>query len=311
MPLVLLAPLLLAQAPILLAQADGGVGSLPESVRSMRAGSVPRHASASEAQTIAAEAQTIAAPSRLDACLMAAASDPAQGEASAGAWLKQAKGSDQAQPHLCLGAAYSAQQRWDDAEQEFLMGRDIAATSDHLLRARLGAMAGNSELAAEAADRALPLLDVAHADALAAGNSHLAGDIAIDRARALVALKRDGDAVTALSEARSASPNNGLGWLLSATLSRRMGQLVQAQAQIETAAQLLPRDADLGLEAGVIAVLAGRNGAAAKSWQSVLDTAPRSPQAETARGYLAQLGPQPTAAGFAPGNPPSDAPAGR
>ena len=283
--------------PLLLAQA-GGLGA-PEGVGAMRAGSTPRH-------TGIALPQAVAAPSRLQSCLAAAADDPQRAEDTANAWLREAHGSQQAEPRLCLGSAYTTQERWDDAERDFLAGRDVAAASDHLLRARLGGMAGNSVLAAGAAggvgaagapERALSLLDAAHGDALAAGDAHLAGDIAIDRARALVALNRDGDAATALAEARTANPDNALGWLLSATLSRRQGQLTKAQAQIETAAQLQPVDPEIGLEAGVIAVLSGHAAAAAKSWQSVIATAPDSPSATTARGYLAQLGNNAPAAG--------------
>jgi tetratricopeptide (TPR) repeat protein len=276
MPVVtaLLLPLLMAQA--------GGLGA-PQGVGAMREGSRPRH-------TGIASPQTFEAPSRLQACLSAATDDPAAALDTANAWLRDAKGSQQAEPRLCLGWAYTTQERWDDAERDFLAGRDIAAASDHLLRARLGGMAGNSALAAGAAAGALPLLDAAHADALATGDSHLAGDIAIDRARALVALKRDSDAATALAEARTASPDNAFGWLLSATLSRRLGQLAQAQTQIETAVQLQPMDPEIGLEAGVIAVLSNHGAAAAKSWRSVIAAAPDSPSADTARSYLAQLG---------------------
>lgn len=274
MPLAFLMPLLLAQSAM-----DGPT----QGVGAMREGSRPRH-------TGIASPLNFEAPSRLHSCLTTATQDPAAALDTANAWLRKATGSQQAEPRLCLGSAYSTQELWDDAERNFLAGRDIAAASDHLLRARLGAMAGNSALAAGAAGRALPLLDGAHADALATGDLHLAGDIAIDRARALVALKRDGDAATALAEARTASPDNAYGWLLSATLSRRMGQLPQAQTQIETAAQLAPVDAEIGLEAGVIAVLSGHPAAAAKSWQSVIASAPESAPATTARGYLAQLG---------------------
>jgi predicted TPR repeat methyltransferase len=73
-----------------------------------------------------------------------------------------------------------------------------------------------------------------------------------------------------------------------------MNKLPEAQAQIEKAAALLPVDPEIGLEAGVIAVLAGRNEAARKSWQSVLTTAPDSEAAATAKGYLAQLGAAPS-----------------
>jgi tetratricopeptide (TPR) repeat protein len=267
--------------PLLLAQVGGDLGT-PQGVGAMREGSTPRH-------TGIALPQTFAAPSRLHSCLSAAENDPESAEDTANAWLREAHGSQQAEPRLCLGWAYTTQERWDDAQRDFLAGRDVAAASDHLLRARLGGMAGNSALAAGTPESALPLLDAAHTDALATGDSHLAGDIAIDRARALVALKRDAEAATALTEARLASPDNALGWLLSATLSRRLGQLAQAQTQIETAAQLQPMDPEIGLEAGVIAVLAGHAEAAAKSWRSVVAAAPDSPSAATARDYLAQL----------------------
>ncbi len=278
--------------PMLLAQS--AMTGPPQGVGAMREGSTFR-------RTGTPLPETFEAPSRLHACLSAAAQDPDAAQDTANAWLREATGSQQAEPHMCLGWTYSTQQRWDDATRDFVAGRDIAATSDHLLRARMGAMAGNSALAAEAPDRALPLLDTAHGDALAAGDTHLAGDIEIDRARALVALKRDGDAAVALAAARAASPGNAYGWLLSATLSRRLNQLPAAQAQIETAAQLTPVDPEIGLEAGVIAMLSGRATAAAKSWQSVIAAAPNSPSADTARGYLAQQ--DSASAGSAPSRP--------
>ena len=99
----------------------------------------------------------------------------------------------------------------------------------------------------------------------------------------------------ALAQAREAEPDNAQAWLLSATLSRRQNKLIEAQAQIEKAAQLSPRDPEIGLEAGVIAVLAGNEGAARHSWRSVLEMAPDSPAAATAKQYISQLGPESTA----------------
>jgi hypothetical protein len=52
---------------------------------------------------------------------------------------------------------------------------------------------------------------------------------------------------------------------------------------------LAPNDPEVGLEAGVIAVLDGRDEAARANWESVIALDPESPFAETARGYLAQL----------------------
>jgi len=239
--------------------------------------------------------QAPAERSQLDECLAAVNADPGQAVDLAQAWLQTAKGAAASQAGHCLGVALGRLERWDEAESAFLAARESAG--DQKSRARLGAMAGNAALARNAPGAALVSLDAAHADALAGGDKQLAGDVAIDRARALVALKRDDDAASALAEARAALPSNAQAWLLSATLSRRMNKLADAQAQIQKAAELMPIDPEIGLEAGVIAVLSGRDEAARKSWQSVIDAAPKSEAAATARGYLAQLG------GSAPAKP--------
>ena len=103
--------------------------------------------------------------------------------------------------------------------------------------------------------------------------------------------------------ARRDSPQNAETWLLSATLARRQGDLASAQARIQTAAGLDFKNPDIGLEAGVIAALGNRDDAARKSFQSVIDTAARTPEAEAAKGYLDQLG--------GPGQPGPTEPTGR
>ena len=85
-------------------------------------------------------------------------------------------------------------------------------------------------------------------------------------------------------------PDNAQAWLLSATLSRRDGDLATAQTRIERAAMLAPLDPAIGLEAGLIAALGGRDEAARRSWQSVIEAVPGSAEAATAQGYLDQLG---------------------
>jgi len=224
-------------------------------------------------------------------CRQLAEQEPEEAEDAAAAWLAKAKGAEQAFAGECLGIARMRQEKWAEAETAFLAARDAAA--DKPLRARLGAMAGNAALAMGDGLAALTALDTAHADA--AGDAALTGGIALDRARALVSLKRNDEAEAALAEARKATPDNAQAWLLSATLSRRMNKLAQAQAQIEKAAALLPVDPEIGLEAGVIAVLSGHDEAARKSWQSVIAAAPQSQAAATAKGYLAQLAPAPAA----------------
>jgi len=240
--------------------------------------------------------QPLPAPkTELDRCLALVAADPLQAVEAAEAWQRQAKGVPAAQAGHCLGVARGKLARWSEAESAFLAARDALGESDPRERARLGAMAGNAALAHGAAEAASAALDAAHADALAAGDKPLAADIATDRARALVALGRSDEAASALAEARTTLPASAEAWLLSATLSRRMGRLAEAQGQIEKAAALLPVDPDIGLEAGVIAVLSGRDEAARKSWRSVIAAAPDSDAAATAKGYLAQLGSPPAA----------------
>lgn len=230
-------------------------------------------------------------------CRKLLAGNAAEAQAYAEKWLKDLKGSARVEPGQCLGMALAAQGQWDEAEAAFTEARELTPANEPANRARLGGMAGNALLAAGKAEAGLALLDQAHGEALGAGNPRLAGEISIDRARALVALKRDGDAATALATARTNAADNGQGWLLSATLSRRQGKLAEAQQQIQVAAQLMPLDPEVGLEAGVIAVLAGNDGAARRSWLSVVRAAPGSETARTAQSYLDQLGPDPAPSG--------------
>ena len=158
-------------------------------------------------------------------------------------------------------------------------------------RARFAALAGAAALAGGDAGGAESLLALAESDARAARSALLEAIAASDRARALVALGRGEEALAALENSTTLAPDRAEGWLLKATLLRRFDRLAEAQTAIERAAALSPLNPEIGLEAGVIAVLAQRDAAARASWQSVIDLAPDSPAAATARDYLAQLGP--------------------
>lgn len=234
-------------------------------------------------------APTTLAQDRLTVCQAQARQDPAAAILTASEWEKESTGADLTLPRQCLGLAYVSLLRWEAAELSFLSAREALNHGDPAARARLAAMAGNAALAGNRAQAALTDLEAAQADAATAANPAFAGEIAADRARALVALGRTADAATALEQARRDAPQLTSAWLLSATLARRGGDLAHAQSHIATAAALAPQDPAVGLEAGVIAVLDGRDNAARATWQSVLAAAPTSPEAETARGYLKQL----------------------
>jgi len=224
-------------------------------------------------------------------CLAQANAEPDDALDTATDWLNGAKGGARTDPELCLGTAFAGLGRWEEAEAAFFAGRDAAAPGDHLARARAGIMAGNAALGGGAPVAALAALDQAKADVAEGGDKALLGGIAIDRARALVLLKRMPEAAAALADARTASPEDPAAWLLSATLARRMGHLAEAQGEIEAAARLAPTDPAVGLEAGVIAELAGREDAARRSWQSVVVADPEGAAGKQAAAYLRQIGP--------------------
>ena len=231
------------------------------------------------------------AENHLANCLAQANSEPDDALDTASEWLKATSGAGATGPQICLGTAFAGLERWREAQDAFIAARDAALPADHLTRARTGIMAGNAALGGGAPVEALAVLDVAHGDASAAVANNLLGGIAIDRARALVLLKRPEAAADALAEARKAAPEDATAWLLSATISRRLGRLAEAQTEIETAARLAPTDPDVGLEAGVIAVLAGHAEAARKSWQSVVTADLDGPAGKQAAAYLRQIGP--------------------
>lgn len=219
----------------------------------------------------------------IDVCLDTARTDPEKARALAEEWVSRTDGLQRAAGQHCLGVAAGNAGDWSAAADAFLAARDDA--SDRGFRARMSALAASALLASDKPTEALAALDAVDTGDDAA----LTGAIALDRASALVALGRNDDATTALIIARAAIPEDAQAWLLSATLARRTGDLATAQTQIEQAVTLDPRDPAIGLEAGVIAALGGRDEAARKSFESVVAAAPDSPQGTAAKQYLAQL----------------------
>lgn len=226
----------------------------------------------------------------LDKCFDQLEQDPARAHTMAQIRRSETTGIDRVLANHCLGTASSELGLWDDARAAFIAAREETPADETRTRARFGTLAGNAALAGGDPDAALRLLTLAGTDAQDAGSAPLEALAAIDKARALVTLGRAEEALDALEAATTLAPERGEGWLLKATLLRRLERLGDAQTAIERAAALTPGDPQIGLEAGVIAVLAGREGAARQSWQSVVDLAPDSPLAAAAKDYLAQLG---------------------
>lgn len=225
----------------------------------------------------------------LQECLSQLEQDAARAHAMAQIRRTETQGADRVLANLCLGAASTELARWNDARDAFLAAREGTPADEPRARARFAAMAGNAAFEARGAEEALTLLVMAREDAREAGDTALEAIALTDSARVLVAMERSGEALGALEAATRLAPERTEGWLLHATLLRRLDRLDEAQTAIERAAALAPQNPEVGLEAGVIAVLDGRDEAARASWESVIALDPASPFAETARGYLAQL----------------------
>lgn len=253
---------------------------------------------------------------RYTLCLAQGDKDLVTGIASARTWLDETKAA--ASPNTargaaaqCLGQLLLQQGDSPGAEAAFAESAEQVPAVDTNAAAGLQAMAGTAALAGGRAETALMWFDKAlssaPANAPTADENAARGAVQIGRSRALVALDRLPEASGALEEAHRLAPDDSEGWLLSATLARRGKDLERAQRDIEVAAGLAahgdPLAPQIGLEAGVIAVLGGREEAARKSWESVLALAPESAEAKTARGYLDQLGPAPAQ----PAQPPEPA----
>ncbi|MDC8755768.1 tetratricopeptide repeat protein [Erythrobacter sp. sf7] len=236
----------------------------------------------------------------LQSCLDRLTEDPARAHTMAQIRRSETTGADRVLANHCLGTAATELGLWEDARTAFIAAHDETPANEPRARARFAAMAGNAALAGGDAAGALALLDQAEADARAAASAPLQALAAIDRARVLVSLGRGEDALAALDTATTLAPESSEGWLLKATLLRRLERLGLAQEAIEKAAGLAPGNPEIGLEAGVIAVLSGREEAARGSWQSVIDLQPESLAAATARDYLGQLGPPDNASVPAP-----------
>lgn len=230
---------------------------------------------------------------RLTVCLDAARTDPPTAIAAASEWAGEALGEavpeEAGLPQQCLGFAYMSLLRWDAAAEAFLDARDLRAPDDRPARARLGAMAGSAALASGDYPAAIATLSIAQADAEAAGLNEIAGGVAADRARALVAAGRAAEAGEVLAGAQVLAPQAGEVWLLSAALARRQGDLNRAQSLVATGLALAPEDLEILLEGGLIAALASDDASARTLWERVVALDGASPHAATARAYLAQI----------------------
>lgn len=243
---------------------------------------------------------------RYGACMILATSKPMDGAAEAERFRVAGGG---ARARQCLGMAYSAQGRWREAAATFELAAREADVAKDPLAPRYWAQSGNAWLAAGDAEKARAALSTALIAGTLVGADR--GEALLDRARALVIAGQNEAARIDLDAALSDVPKDPLGWLLSSTLARRMGDLPRAKTDIAEALKLAADDGAVQLEAGNIAALSGDAAGARAAWQSAAKLAPGTPIAENARAALVQFedgGPTPGPVPAPPAPTPAPAP---
>ncbi len=221
---------------------------------------------------------------RFAQCVALVESDAAKAMEFAGVWRIERGG---VLPRQCLGLAYAAQARWLPAATAFEQAAQEAEKARDGRAANLWVQAGNAALAGQDAAKARTAFDAA----LATGalKDAEAGEAHLDRARALVALRDTVGARRDLDTALKLVPADPLAWLLSATLARRAGDLVRAQADIGEALTRSPDDAQVALEAGNIALAANKPAAAKTAWEAAVRMGPASDAGKAAAKALEQF----------------------
>jgi len=168
----------------------------------------------------------------LSQCLDQLADDAARAHTIAQLQRNSTSGADRVVANHCLGLAASELSLWNDAVTAFSAARDEVPGDEMRAKARFGAMAGNAALAGGDLQSAERILLQARLDAATAASAPLQAITASDRARALVALSREEEALSELRLATSLLPDEAPNWLLYATLLRRLDRLDEAQVAI-------------------------------------------------------------------------------
>jgi tetratricopeptide (TPR) repeat protein len=240
---------------------------------------------------LAAAAEPNSNATRFADCVALASANPAKALDEAGAWRIAGGG---VLARQCTGLAYAALNRWQSAALAFEQAAKASESDGDGRSARLWVLAGNAALAGKDAAKARLYFDTALASGILKGGE--AGEAHLDRARARFAANDTKGARVDLDAALKLVPADPLGWLLSATLARKDGDLKRAQADIIEATKRAPDDASVANEAGNIAIMSGAEEEARASWSEAVKLKPDSVAGQAAAAALAQLPPKSGAA---------------
>lgn len=221
---------------------------------------------------------------RFNACVNEAIDNPEDAVFAANRW--QIEGGGYLARH-CLGFAYAEQQDWPKATAAFATAAQEAESAGDERAANLWAQAGNAALAnSDYVDAQNHLARALRQEKL---GGLLKGEVHLDLARVHVANNHYEEAKKEFAQVHTLVPEDPLGWLLSATLARRMGDLTLAKTDIIAAEKLAPGDPAIALEAGNIAYAAGDTANAQKFWKQAVAQDAEGQPGKAAAKYLAQL----------------------
>lgn len=221
---------------------------------------------------------------RFNQCMDQAADDPDNGLLAANKWQIEGGGY---LARNCLGFAYAELENWAKALPAFVLAAEGAEAAGDDRAAIFWSQAGNAALAG--GDHAAALKYLAAALEQDTLDGLLKGEVHLDMARVYVAMDQYDQAKKQFVLVHELVPEDPLGWLLSATLGRRMDDLALAKSDIAVAAKLAITDPAIALEAGNIAYAAGDVANAQSNWEQAVKFGPDSPSAKAATRYLEKL----------------------
>ena len=230
-------------------------------------------------------AATDADRARYAACLALTRSDPAQAIATAQAWRVENGGTGALH---CLALAQFARRDYAAAFAAFDGAVAASQSAGDGQAIVLLSQAADAALSVDQPERALTFLDRALASGgeLTALSPRAEAALRVTRAETLVDLKRDKDAAADLARATSLDPAVPDGWLLRATLARRMGDMALAESAILKAAEQAPESAEVQYEAGLIAAVQGKMDLARTAWTAAANVDPDSVAGQAAAKAL-------------------------
>jgi tetratricopeptide (TPR) repeat protein len=235
-------------------------------------------------------APTVAAPfagdaSRYNTCLALVKTDPARAIANAQAWRIEAGG---APAQHCLALAQFEHGDYAEALKSFEGAATKSEGTKDGLAATLWSQGADAALLARQPETAARFLTRALESEPGSLSPHAEASLRLTRAEAYVDLKTYPAAAADLDRAVTLWPDVPWGWLLKATLARRMGELKTAEAAIVEAGKRQPDSADVQLEAGNIAMAQGNAALARAAWTAAAAAAPDSEAGKSAEAELAK-----------------------